>query len=1231
MGCELSACRRGLKRTQRLKNCKFSCSQQGGQLPLAAIENTQQYPSNLTFEIASLGSYPLEPTGQPVVVAYTFSKLAGIIVLIAYSLRSLHVRMTIRIETLKTNISPIVIDKVTDEDKFEGGGHRRTAEQFCRIIREFASQGENRSIGLYGDWGSGKSSVVEMAKKRLSSGEINYRFFTFDLWSANAANFKRSLLEELLDWASLERPERLDDFESQRDKVRDREIVTTSDISLKLSTFGLFFLILLPFIPIAYSWLGPESFNEKNRVLKVPLTNIEATGWFVAVFLFFVLFCGAAIALVTHWCRSKNFRESASHLMSMVSHKEKTNTVTQNIREKDPNEHEFETLFRRLLQDIQDDGSRVVLIFDNIDRLPQHEIASYWALVRSVFSTSSSVKPAKHQQCLVVVPYEKSVIEDVFSATGKDHDFLSKTFDANLRVAQPVLSNVSDFLQSILRERFGTEISEDDLNAVTKIFEYFANTSQNSSMTPRRVISFVNEVVDLAATWNEQVGLPTIAIYVTNRNDIESDPKVLQSDDGPVMRFLRFDPSPTPTKYLAALTYNVDPDLAYQTLLEPDLIRALLSGDAPRVSKLEESEGFVQIFQNVLQYRSGDIAGEGVEALSCLSACADRVLRDNYSRKQSSNDILSALERLPNEKSWEVATIEKLGPILKLLRDQPKTDVIPPLVKWISAPIGIEPGFEIGKKWASAAEQVIGLLEVNAFGDQLELSKYFDRPVSATFALGVAGSESRSKLKIEPLKSLFADGDLKDALLLHAEGNPSSVPSVALGLKLASKFTQDISSSVLAVLKIALCESKIEDVEQVVDLTKSFADTYAMADKVKANKAVLDELIQHGGFVWHIHHFCSEGTNSALLSLALELAILQLKDQDFALKPNQNIGGAFGNFHESSQWFQQILTGNGKISDETIFPVAQRRSVDSLLYLVDLAASSRSHAKTVKRVVDTAASVEQRELLYVDAILEREDWLRNNSPALFFAMLKDIKENITDKEIAEINLQSLSPDFLSDALSTGGNSWKVFDKAIAKKFNDQTEDEWTKILVYGGNPARLLDAKLEGLGEKVTAKASSFITPFENYYLGLLSGEKEVSFGFGDKLLRMVSKPARLQITRAIAQKFAGCSYTPETFKLVSDEFPDLTKLVIESADFASASVVVSTKLLASGGKENLEVLFRHAESFSKHLDSANTDELAALTEVLEEKRGSADDSDTIVQLASALGITLSVSNEDDG
>lgn len=69
------------------------------------------------------------------------------------------------------------------------------------------------TIGIYGEWGSGKSSILKTLKEQLThANEDKYRFVTYDAWKYSQDSFRRMFLFELQTQLGVERSEKMDRF-----------------------------------------------------------------------------------------------------------------------------------------------------------------------------------------------------------------------------------------------------------------------------------------------------------------------------------------------------------------------------------------------------------------------------------------------------------------------------------------------------------------------------------------------------------------------------------------------------------------------------------------------------------------------------------------------------------------------------------------------------------------------------------------------------------------------------------------------------------------------------------------------------------------------------------------------------------------------------------------------------------------------------------------------------------
>ena len=145
----------------------------------------------------------------------------------------------------------IIFDAPSKTDEFDGKGHLRSAKALSEGIHQVFCNGGG-AIGLEGNWGAGKSSVIEMASEHLEhiaplEGEqpFKYHVFTFDLWTHQTDEFRRAFLERFLDFMERAEFDHHVDLEKQRDRIRNRKKEVTHESKQQYSATGAVIVLLL--------------------------------------------------------------------------------------------------------------------------------------------------------------------------------------------------------------------------------------------------------------------------------------------------------------------------------------------------------------------------------------------------------------------------------------------------------------------------------------------------------------------------------------------------------------------------------------------------------------------------------------------------------------------------------------------------------------------------------------------------------------------------------------------------------------------------------------------------------------------------------------------------------------------------------------------------------------------------------------------------------------------------
>ncbi|WP_157960355.1 P-loop NTPase fold protein [Marinimicrobium alkaliphilum] len=605
-------------------------------------------------------------------------------------------------------------DDASHEDVFTGKGHERSARSLANAILKFSN--DNRSIGLEGAWGSGKTTVVAMAEKELEkSYPSKFKFFTFDLWTNQSVDFRRAFLEEFLCWSTPfihhKEAERL----KKKIQGKTKEVDTKSE--RQFSIFGYIFMTALFMLPFIALWLSPFSaslhLNEPTEREQIPFlfTILVDHGHLAALTIIFAVILSFLTQTITLWKEKKSLRKALDSSFSLFIGKSDKDIVTQTIRDGDPTKFEFHDLFTEILSLAQPNEQRIVFIFDNIDRLPSSHIQEVWSNVRAVFSRDNQERRQHQSIVTAVVPYDRQYIINTFEDTSNKEnenpkekpidyvyeDVFRKTFSAIISVAPPVTSDVEAFFTDCLDKALDNQISAGEKYRAFQLFDIFLNKN-SLNPTPRQIKSLVNDTGMLWHQWQGSISIEAITIFLLHRSKIERNPRCLQNIGTIDSRYRHFS-TPELDRELAALAYNVEPRIALEVLLERDIISAFKSPDSSRIINLSHAPGFKQQLDRILSQHTQNWANSSIDDFeTALSNYAELSLETPIKElcNKHFSDAVSHLTQLTPD-NWDSHT--KLFKLVAITQSPLLPSLVRTVSAWANSNLPQEKTLESGRQW----------------------------------------------------------------------------------------------------------------------------------------------------------------------------------------------------------------------------------------------------------------------------------------------------------------------------------------------------------------------------------------------------------------------------------------------------------------------------------------------------------------------------------------------------
>lgn len=404
-----------------------------------------------------------------------------------------------------------------NDDLFEGGAHRKLA---IEISDEIRNDDKCTIIGIDGGWGSGKSNLVGMIQKELSAGSSGgkYHFFTYDAWGHQTDLQRRTILEELTsDLVKGQTP--ILDENSWKDSLENllakKKHTSTKTIpAIGIGTIvSLFSILLTPFVTHLASLVSVEWL--KQAVLVIP---------YVAAYGFFGY---------RHYGKMKDkykqdftWEKCLSEFFLIYKDDIKEETKFETISEKEPSSRQFKDWIHEIDNGLKQNNDTVlILVIDNMDRLPKQKVQELWAAIHSCFSEE------KYTNIRIIVPFDRLHIRNAFQSEnlvrqcdGKDNaitvygdDFINKTFYIVYTVPPPILSGWMHYFKDRWKEAFGNSAIVD--YSVLQVYDMLTK-----EQSPRKIIAFINQFVTIRNLCDERIEDKYIALYIFGRSKIIENP-----------------------------------------------------------------------------------------------------------------------------------------------------------------------------------------------------------------------------------------------------------------------------------------------------------------------------------------------------------------------------------------------------------------------------------------------------------------------------------------------------------------------------------------------------------------------------------------------------------------------------------------------------------------------------------------------------------------------------------
>lgn len=332
------------------------------------------------------------------------------------------------------------------------------------------------TIGLFGKWGSGKTTIINLLKDKLKDDKV--ALVKFDIWKHEKDSLRRAFLEELVKQCKSSQLLPSDFKLSQRLKNPIQKVIKGSfewSKKGKRILLGIIGLIII---------IGGILFAINSNYFWTYLS---------------ILLGGGLISSLFIWILAQTITRE---------------TLTTTIEPfKDP--HEFEEEFERIVKNIS--SERLLIIVDNLDRCTHNKAVELLSTIKTFLAKDTDV--IGDNKCIFLIACDDEAIKEhlksvylITNAENKEFkrerfradEFLRKFFNTFLRIPDFIDTELQTYTESLLKDTKIPQFDSSDLDyVITNAFRE----------NPRQIKQFINSLIShfLLARQRENGSEPLIS------------------------------------------------------------------------------------------------------------------------------------------------------------------------------------------------------------------------------------------------------------------------------------------------------------------------------------------------------------------------------------------------------------------------------------------------------------------------------------------------------------------------------------------------------------------------------------------------------------------------------------------------------------------------------------------------------------------------------------------------
>lgn len=546
-------------------------------------------------------------------------------------------------------------------DVFKGESHDRVAQAMHEYVK---SKNNHRVIGLDGEFGSGKSSILQMLEKKIALDGSKSILWIFDCEQNYQGSIKSNFIELFTDQITSllkhqNRDNEIADVVKNRDIALGRHFSYTKDTRSHISIWA----VLL----IATGVLSPTFIRDYLPQLR---GSIELEWWKHLFYLVTCLAPAIILGLAFFFNRKDQPGKKRWNISSLLKgssddHISETIEISKEVSPLD-----LKRALAKHLHAVKE--HHFIIVIDNLDRLPRDVLRSVWSDLEIFTSVTGT------ENLSVIVPFCSIKVSKYLNGDDEksydSKDFIAKKFPVVFRTPPIITSGWKDAFRTLWSQSFGTN-NMTDADACSVILQRHSPMA-GGLVTPRLQKRFINDIATTLLVSANKPSVVCIAAYIaickynsvaietmlkgpdTPKADDDSSASESEAENAAALNLaLSMDKTKRTLKALLGedmktgwpiqilqIHFQTSADIAIAELIDQPLANAIESQEGKKLASLIPYFGFMDSFVRGLEgLVSPNNIFQTLHQASKIEGCSIDALLPHVSDKFSGGDQLKQL------------------------------------------------------------------------------------------------------------------------------------------------------------------------------------------------------------------------------------------------------------------------------------------------------------------------------------------------------------------------------------------------------------------------------------------------------------------------------------------------------------------------------------------------------------------------------------------------------------